>query len=98
MNKINKIAKKIVDDYKDDTKVKNAMAELLNETIMSKIVKSSNNNVNVINAKEELFDAIKQSKETFTKVENCAFNDSVINVIANIESVSFDKRQLNQSY
>ena len=98
MKKINKIAKEILYDYKDDTKVKNAMAELLNETIMSKIVKSSNNNINVINAKEELFDAIKQSKETFTKVENCAFTDSVINIVANIKSLSFDKRQLNQSY
>ena len=93
MNTINKIAKEILYDYKDDTKVKNAMAELLNETIMSKIVKSSNNNVNVINAKDELFDAIKQSKETFTKVENCAFTDSVINVIANIESVEYNSRE-----
>ena len=93
MDTINKIAKEILYDYKDDTKVKNAMAELLNETIMSKIVKSSNNNINVINAKEELFDAIKQSKETFTKVENCAFTDSVINVVANIESVEYNSRE-----
>ena len=93
MNKIIKIAKEIVYDYKDDTKVKNAMNELLNETIMSKIVKSSNNNVNVINAKEELFDAIKQSKETFTKVENCAFTDSVINIVANIKSVKYNSRE-----
>ena len=93
MNKINKIAKEIVYDYKDDTKVKNDMAELLNETIMSKIVKSSNNNVNVINAKDELLDAIKQSKETFTKVENCAFTDSVINVVANIESIQYNSRE-----
>ena len=93
MDTINKIAKEILYDYKDDTKVKNAMAELLIETILSKIVKSSNNNVNVINAKEELFDAIKQSKETFTKVENCAFTDSVINVVANIESVEYNSRE-----
>lgn len=93
MNKIIKIAKEIVYDYKDDTKVKNAMAELLNETIMSKIVKSSNNNVNVINAKEELFDAIKQSKQTFTKVENCAFTDFVINIVANIESIQYNPRE-----
>ena len=93
MNTINKIAKEILYDYKDDTKVKNAMAELLNETILSKIVKSSNNNVNVINAKDELLDAIKQSKETFTKVENCAFADSVINVVANIKSVKYNSRE-----
>ena len=93
MNTINKIAKEILYDYKDDTKVKNAMVELLNETIMSKIVKSSNNNVNVINAKEELFDAIKQSKETFTKVENCAFTDYAINVVANIKSVKYNSRE-----
>jgi hypothetical protein len=64
MNKINKIAKEIVYDYKNDTKVKNATDELL--------------------------DAIKQ---TFTKVENCAFTDSVINVVANIKSVKYNSRE-----
>ena len=93
MNKINKIAKEIVYTYKDDTKVKNAMDKLLNTIITNDIVKLSNNNINVKNATDELLDAIKQSKETFTKVENCAFTDSVINIVANIKSVKYNSRE-----
>ena len=86
MKKISAKAKKVVDICNNNLKVKNAMSELLNEIIISDIVKLSNNNSKVKNAMDELLDAIKQSKQKITKIEKCSFSDVVINVAAKIES------------
>lgn len=51
-----------------------------------KVVDICNNNPKVKNAINELFDAIKQSKQKITKIEKSSFSDVVINVAAKIES------------